>query len=646
VPDLTYDVMCRLNESEDVHRIAAKGDIPFLDAQNTALMLVDTPGPNNSQNQEHKNTTYRALNRDSQNLILYVLNGTQLSTNDDANLLRYVSEQIKAGGKEARDRFLFVINKMDQFDPENESIEKVMDAAKQYLAKYDIEDPQLFPCSAFAALNIRTLLADVDIDNLTRQQQKQLPSPAKDTLPMIDKFIDFESMHLEQYTTLAPSAQQELDYHLQKAIEFGDTKEQALVHSGIYSIESAIKAYVKKYAKTKKIKDLVETFQTILESNAVMSRAKEQIATNANAAKALQERAAVIEAKIASGEEAKSFKRRIEALNPMSTIIHEADMLKEKVGNEAGRIFRRYGDVITSRDEAKRLVNQFADESSDAFAKLSSEMDGLINREIIKTGESLLQEYQEKLLKFDESAKENELDFKTADMIKDKLKIMYENTSAWTSDDFALKTVDEYGQTTYEEETYYEKVGQEEEEIVVGSHQEKIGTKKVLVGTHKEWAGTRTVKNPKKKWWKIFTPSYIEEDVYKTVEDYKDEDVYETVLDYKTIMRDVFEERTKRTEKFSVEKTLLQIGLTAKLNRTIDEAIDAAVELAGEQIETIKKQFMNLFGVLDAMIREKYKELKQYANDQEENEARMKENQKILSWLETCEQEISNAIDM
>ncbi len=69
---------------------------------------------------------------------------------------------------------------------------------------------------------------------------------------MIDKFIDYENMHLEKYSTLSPSAQRELEYRLKLAEESGNTKEQALIHCGIYSIEAAITAYVKKYAKTKK----------------------------------------------------------------------------------------------------------------------------------------------------------------------------------------------------------------------------------------------------------------------------------------------------------------------------------------------------------------------------------------------------------
>lgn len=118
IPRLDYEIMDILNSNADVHKIVVKGDIPFIDARTTALMLVDTPGPNNSQNQAHKNTTYSAINNDSNNLILYVLNGTQLSTNDDAHLLDYVAEQIQKGGKLVRDRFLFVINKMDNVNPE------------------------------------------------------------------------------------------------------------------------------------------------------------------------------------------------------------------------------------------------------------------------------------------------------------------------------------------------------------------------------------------------------------------------------------------------------------------------------------------------------------------------------------------------
>lgn len=646
VPELTYDVMNELNENDKVFKISAEGNIPFLDSRSTALMLVDTPGPNNAQNQAHKNTTYRAINNDSHNLILYVLNGTQLSTNDDASLLSYIAEQMKKGGKQVRDRFLFVVNKMDQFNPEEEDIEKALKTVRRYLASHGIDDPQLFPCSAFTALNIRTYLADVDIDNLTRAQERQLPLAARDTLTMIDKFMEYESMHLEKYTTLSPSAQQELNYRLSKAIENNDTKEQALIHSGICSIEAAITAYVKKYAKTKKIKDLVESFQEVLESSQVLVKAKTQVATDVEAARACVERAEAVRKKIADGNEAAAFKQRIAELDPIPEIIEKTEQLVNNAITTTNKIFRAYGITITSREEAKRLVNQFSMYSSDAMAELTAELESIINTEIINTGERILMEYQEKLVRFDEASENAHLDFQTVDLIKGTLKAMREDAESWTSDEFASETVQDVGEITYEEKTTYEKVGQEEEEVVSGSHEEKIGTRKVKVGSHRVKTGTRKVNNPEKRWWKIFTPKYIYQDVYETVDDYKDEDVYKTVLDYKKVMRDVFEERTETIEKFTVTTALLQTALMAKMRQNLANGIAEAQKYAADEVENMKNQFSVIFEELDRVIEEKYSELEKCATDQSQMEAELKKNQGILEWIETCMQEISDILDM
>lgn len=650
ISELTYEIMSELNEDENVYRISAEGNIPFLDSRTTALMLVDTPGPNNAQNQAHKNTTYRAINSDSNNLILYVLNGTQLSTNDDASLLNYVADQIKKGGKQVRDRFIFVINKMDGFNPEEESIEKAVQSAKKYLSGYGIEDPQIFPCSAYTGLNIRTYFDDIDIDNLTRSDERKLPSAARDTLPMIDKFIDYKSMHLEKYSTLSPSAKRELDYKLKMAEERGDIKEQALIHCGIYSIEAAITAYVKKYAKTKKIKGLVESFEEVLESNQVLTKAKTKVATDEKAAKACAERAASVKEKIADGKEAETFKEKIAELNPMESIENKAESLKENAARNTMKIFNHYGDVITSRNEAKRLVNQFTTLSSDSIAELTSELESVINKEVIETGEQILFEYQEKLNKIDESASNKQLDFNTVDLIKGALTNMRENAKEWCSDRFAAETVEDVGEVSYEEKVYYEKVGEEEEQIVIGSHEEKVGTKRVITGSHREWVGTRSVKNSKKSGLfgklKFWQPDYVEEDVYETVDDYKDEDVYKTIMDYKTVMRDVFEEKVERIEKFSVETSVIQTGLIRKLRQSLDEGIEDALSYAEDQVNHMKNQFSIIFDELDFLISEKYDELEKCANDQKVKEAELEKNKRLLGWIEACKVEINEALSM
>lgn len=650
IPELTLEIMEELNSNEKVSHIHAEGNIPFLDARSTKLELVDTPGPNNAQNQAHKNTTYRAINNDSNNLILYVLNGTQLSTNDDASLLRYISEQIKKGGKQMHDRFLFVVNKMDSFNPEEENIGNAIAAANRYLEGFGIHNPQLFPCSAMVALNIRTYLANIDdIDNMTRAEEKALPSAARDCLPLIDKLIEYPNMHLEQYSTLTPSAQQQLNYRLQQAIANNDTKEQALIHSGICSIEAAITAYVKKYAKTKKVKDLVESFSETLESSRVLMSVKEKVASSDEAINALKKRAAIIRQRLDDGKEAKKFKEKIEALNPIPKVKETVWSLYNEGLTEIGNIFTTYSDTITDKDIAKQLIRTFLLQSSNTMARLGTDIKSTIDSGVVETGKQLLNEYQEKVTKFDESLSNDDLDFNTLDLIKGELASLKAKIDSWSSVTFATQTVEEVGETTYEQKTYYEKVGQKEETVIVGSHQEKIGTKKTYVGSHEEADGTRSVPNPEREgwgFWKIWKPKYIQKTVYKTVDDYKEEDVYETVLDYETVLKDIFEEKQETIEKYSVKLSKLQAKLISLIRDDTTENINSTLAHAEEQVKSIKKQFQDRFDKLDKIISDKYRELENCASDQKEKEKTLAESRKQLAWIEQNIAEINSILDM
>ncbi|MGL6168141.1 MAG: dynamin family protein, partial [Fusobacteriaceae bacterium] len=119
-----------------------EGDIPGIHSDEMNLILIDTPGPNNSQNIEHKEATYKFIKDTTNNpLVLYVMNATQHGTNDDARLLSEISEIVKNNGKQAEERFIFALNKIDCFDPEKESIEKLVENSRKYLKGFGIENP-------------------------------------------------------------------------------------------------------------------------------------------------------------------------------------------------------------------------------------------------------------------------------------------------------------------------------------------------------------------------------------------------------------------------------------------------------------------------------------------------------------------------
>ena len=164
-----------------------------------------------------------------------------------------------------------------------------------------------------------------------------------------------------------------------------------------------------------------------------------------------------------------------------------------------------------------------------------------------------------------------------------------------------------------------------------------------------EQHGTRTVKNEHKRWFKPWTwleESYHDETVYKDVDDYRDNDIYETKAVFRTEMRDVFEKRIEKTEKYEVLVADIQAGMMGDLARNIDEGIKNAMNYAKEQVGETKKQFSEMFDELDQLIKEKYKELELVAEDQKSKEETLRKNRDLLNWIEGCKAEIEDALNI
>lgn len=149
--DLTYATMERLNNDENVSLIKTAGNIPFVSAEDISLVLIDTPGPNNARDPEHKKVQSEFLNKSSKALVLYIMEGT-FGSDDDNALLQRVADSMKVGGKQSKDRFIFVVNKMDDRRKEDGDTSQTLERVRAYLRKHGIINPNLFPAAAFAFL--------------------------------------------------------------------------------------------------------------------------------------------------------------------------------------------------------------------------------------------------------------------------------------------------------------------------------------------------------------------------------------------------------------------------------------------------------------------------------------------------------------
>ena len=393
-PELSITTMDKLNNNPDVSTIKVEGNIPFVDSNDISLVLVDTPGPNNSRDPEHKVATYRMLSESSKTVVLYILNATQLAVNDDNDLLNYVSESMRVGGKQSKDRFIFVVNKLDEFKKGEDNVVNAIDKVRKYLEDKGIKNPSIFPAAALPALDIRTSLQGIDISKINFLDD-EVDLNVLDAINKVQRLIRNEELHLEKYSNITPSVKEEINNMLEQSRMEKDKYTEALIHTGIIPIEYAIKMYVDKYAKTAKIKNIVDTFSKKLESAKSFENIKQEITNNQSKKEKVLNQIDSIKSKLDDIEQIKNFEDRIEAIN--------CDDIKNITRNTIKEAQRRVSEQC-SKHESKISIEK-ADitckELSEFADKLQIEtrvkLENIINNGIIIKAQELLEEYKEKI---------------------------------------------------------------------------------------------------------------------------------------------------------------------------------------------------------------------------------------------------------
>lgn len=420
--DLTYSTMDRLNGDENVSVIKVNGNIPFVSAEDMSLVLIDTPGPNNSRDPEHKKVQSEFLSKSSKSLVLYIMEGT-FGSDDDNALLQRVADSMNVGGKQSKDRFIFVVNKMDDRKKEDGDTEQTLERIRAYLKKHGITNPNLFPAAALPALNIRLIENGVDVDEDTLDETEM----------KVRKLNRNETLHFEKYAPLPSSIRNDINRQLSEAKETGNVNAEALIHTGVVSIEAAIRQYVQKYAKTAKIKNIVDTFMHKLDEVGCFEETKRELAKNRDESERIVNHIQKIKKNIDDVKSAKEFKYAVddavikvyeESKNVIYAIIQKYQLqvikcIKDVTGIEL--------DINEAKNEIDKL-ERFAKQLEPDF---QTELDELIKENLINTGNALLDEYKNKLISLTE-----ELDSSGISIDIDPLKLI--GASVVAADDFYI----------------------------------------------------------------------------------------------------------------------------------------------------------------------------------------------------------------
>jgi predicted transcriptional regulator len=379
----------RLNSADNVDMIELEGNIPEINSREMKLVLSDTPGPNNSGNIDHAKHIGDLINADYKPMVMYILNATQLETNDDYGLLNRISKAMEGSGKQGKDRFLFVLNKADEFDPEKgELVERKAADSIKYLEQFKINGAHIFPLSARLAKLIRMNPGESE-RRISRKESDYLNSNKSN-------FIETKALHFSDYSSLSPSCKKIQEMELQDAVKRGDENSQALVYSGIRAIEIAVNEYLEKYALSAKISQAVNVFKKIVDSLHLEEKTKEDLAKDfEKREKTVQQLDSVI-AVIGKGEKSQEMITQFSAdiKSRYKNLVDSFDKLKEGVYNFFSLYERNTFNNNIVVDEAEKIFEKICKEIELRYSILSADLERLLNEELLTRAKNYLEQYR------------------------------------------------------------------------------------------------------------------------------------------------------------------------------------------------------------------------------------------------------------
>lgn len=227
------------NASELVEKINLNGHLNVCPELSYGLILHDTPGPNNSQDNQHTKIAFEALRKTPFKLLLYVLNAAHLGTTDDRSLLLQLREETALNNDFT---ICFVLNKVDTLDEERgEQLSKHVAQAERYLTEIGFENPLIIPTMANVALYASKALKPEPLTRTQRTKLRQaLEGPSFSKTALLDAAL-IPSIFKNKIHKELESLQQQAE-QLDLLGEQINAIQQLRIASGLRTVEAIIES--------------------------------------------------------------------------------------------------------------------------------------------------------------------------------------------------------------------------------------------------------------------------------------------------------------------------------------------------------------------------------------------------------------------
>lgn len=380
-----------------IHLLQLEGPIPNLPSNDLNTVFIDTPGGNNSQNMEHEEMMDEAINDENKSLILYVFNGAQLATNDSDIILRKIASamQNSTNGKQSRDRFLFVANRMDEFDVSNEPYEDVIkDIILPQLASNGITEPKLFLASAKTAKLIRMLRNDEELTETEEEDFEKLVKRFNRPTRILTKYASLNSTDKEKLVDEAKSCMEKAE----NKIEVDKNKYRAAeINSGIPAIELAIREYLEKYAIAIKIKTVHDAFMKKVNERKMIYNCEAEWAESKESFEFVKKELQEKYNKRDHGLKLKEFK----------TKVNEIKLEIKPIRKKQAEVIKKMDELVDNtkdkikKDEADYILELFKLQLYVIGNKAKMTLDEALNNGVRKSCDKIVSEYKEYIKELD-----------------------------------------------------------------------------------------------------------------------------------------------------------------------------------------------------------------------------------------------------
>ena len=260
-----------------------------VDKDKFTLVLIDTPGMNSAQTSDdgvnkHAEIALEAVSSDSKPMIILCAEATQYEDESIGEFMKEIISQSKEDGGGFNDRFLFIMNKSDDIDYNNdEEATDVKSDFSKYLTNSDkwsisgdpeleklaesADDfvPRVFMTAARMAFAIQKGAHDFTKEEKRADGEKR--SLAKALEGFEEEIFEYENekYYLSRYCDIPNYLKDEIEAEFEKAMEEEDSIRATELQCGIIPVEMAIRDYIEKYAYPVKVRGLLDTFEDILE---------------------------------------------------------------------------------------------------------------------------------------------------------------------------------------------------------------------------------------------------------------------------------------------------------------------------------------------------------------------------------------------